>query len=159
MRHLWTVTETGPVPCRQKLSLPVRETGPASFDRSRRDRKCWPEPSLHCHCDNNKEHHITPAPVCANMIQILVHTYRGLGCSIFVEMNAKRQSNPSPLIVFNILHCSAHIQPNTISSKYHFKKCVPFRWHNTALGQWTHGIMMQHKCCRNYLQLNPNPVQ
>ena len=70
---------------------------------------------------------ITPAPVCANMIQILVHTYRGLGCSIFVEINVKRQSNPSPFKVFNILHCSANIQPSTISSKYHFKKCVPFR--------------------------------
>ena len=64
---------------------------------------------------------ITPAPVCANMIQILVHTYRGLGCSIFVEINVKRQSNPLPLKVFNIQHCSAHIQPSTIISKYHFK--------------------------------------
>ena len=42
---------------------------------------------------------ITPAPLCANMIQILVHTYRDLGCSIFEEINVKRQSNPSPLIV------------------------------------------------------------
>ena len=67
---------------------------------------------------------ITPAPVCANMIQILVHTYRVLECSIFVEINIKRQSNPSPFKVFNILLCSAHtgIQPSTISSKYHFKK-------------------------------------
>ena len=46
------------------------------------------------------------APVCANMIQILVHTCRGLGCSIFIEINVKRRSNPSPLKVFNILHCS-----------------------------------------------------
>ena len=64
------------------------------------------------------------------MIQILVHTCRGLGCSIFVEINVKRQSNPSPLKVLNIQHCPAHIQPSTIISKYHFKKCVPFR-HNS----------------------------
>ena len=76
---------------------------------------------------------ITPAPVCANMIQILVHTYRGLGCSIFVEINVKRQSNPSPFNVLNILHCSANIQPSTISSKYHFKKCVPFRHNSRGL--------------------------
>ena len=70
---------------------------------------------------------ITLAPVYANMIQILLHTYRGLGCSIFVEINVKKQSNPSPFKVFNILHCSAHMQPSTISSTYHFKKRVPFR--------------------------------
>ena len=51
---------------------------------------------------------ITPAPVCANMIQILVHTYMDLGCSIFVEINVKRQSNPFPLIVFNI-YTARHI--------------------------------------------------
>ena len=68
--------------------------------------------------------------MCANMIQTLVHTCRGLGCSIFIEINVKRQSNPSPLKVFNIQHRLAHIQPSTIISKYHFKKCVPF-WHNS----------------------------
>ena len=73
---------------------------------------------------------ITPAPVCANIIQKLVHPCRGLGCSIFIEINVKSQSNPSPFKVFNIQHCSAHIQPSTIISKYHFKKCVPFR-HNS----------------------------
>ena len=75
---------------------------------------------------------ITPAPVYANMIQTLVHTCRGLGWSIFIEINVKRQSNPSPLKVFNIQHCSAHIQPSTFISKYHFKKCVPFR-HNSRV--------------------------
>ena len=52
---------------------------------------------------------ITPAPVCANMIQILVHTCRDLGCSIFIKTNVKRRSNPSPLKVFNIQHCLAYI--------------------------------------------------
>ena len=51
---------------------------------------------------------ITPAPVCANMIQTLVHTCRGLGCCFFIEINVKRQSIPSPLKEFNIEHCSAH---------------------------------------------------
>ena len=73
---------------------------------------------------------ITPAPFCANMIQTLVHTCRGLGCSIFIKINVKRQSNPSPLKVFNSQHCSAHIQLSIIISKYHSKKCVPFR-HNS----------------------------
>ena len=73
---------------------------------------------------------ITLAPLCANMIQTLVHTCRCLGCSIFIEINVKRQSNPSPFKVFNIQHCSAHIQPSTIILKNHFKKCVPFR-HNS----------------------------
>ena len=73
-------------------------------------------------------------PVCANMIQTSVHTCRGLGCSIFIETIVKRQSNQSPLKVFNIQQYSAHIhysiQPSTIISKYNFKKCVPFR-HNS----------------------------
>ena len=42
------------------------------------------------------------------MIQTLVHTCRGLGCYIFIEINVKRKSNPLPLKVFNIQHCSAH---------------------------------------------------
>ena len=70
-------------------------------------------------------------PVFANIIQTLVHTCRDRGCSIFIEISVKRQSNPSPLKVFNIQHCSAHIQPNTIFSKYHFKKCVPLRHHSS----------------------------
>ena len=60
------------------------------------------------HSSHLKTTLITPAPVCANMIQIFVHTCRGLGCSIFVEINVKRQSNPSPLKVFNIQHCLTH---------------------------------------------------
>ena len=60
-------------------------------------------------------------PVCANMIQTLVHTCRGLGCSIFIETIVKRQSNQSPLKVFNIQHYSAHFQPSIIILKYHFK--------------------------------------
>ena len=51
---------------------------------------------------------ITLATVCANMIQILVHTCRGLGCSIFVEINVKRQSNPSPL-EYSALNTARHI--------------------------------------------------
>ena len=53
---------------------------------------------------------ITPAPVCANMIQTLVHTCRGPGCSIIIEINVKKQSNPSPLKVFNIQYCLAQLQ-------------------------------------------------
>ena len=73
---------------------------------------------------------ITPAPVCENMIQTLVHTCRVLGCCIFIEINVNRQSNPLTLKEFNIQHCSAHIQPRTSVLKYHFKKYVPFR-HNS----------------------------
>ena len=76
------------------------------------------------------EYRLTPAPVCANMIQTLMHTCRGQGCFIFIETNVKRQSNPLLLKVLNIQHRSAHIQPSTTISKYHFKKCVPFR-HNS----------------------------
>ena len=46
------------------------------------------------------------------------------GCSIFIEINFKRQSNPLPLKVYNILRCRAHIQPSKIISKYDFEKCV-----------------------------------
>ena len=69
---------------------------------------------------------ITPAPVCANMIQTLVHTCRGLGCSIFIETNVKRQSNPLPFKVCSIQQCTEHIQPSTIISKNDSKKCVHF---------------------------------
>ena len=85
---------------------------------------------VHCYQSYVSLTLITPAPVCANMIHSLVHTCRGLGFSIFIEMNVKRQSNPWALKVFKIQHCSAHIQPSTITSKYHFKMCVPFR-HNS----------------------------
>ena len=69
---------------------------------------------------------ITPAPVCANMIQTLVHTCRGLGCSIFIETYVKRQSNPLPFKVCSIQQCTEHIQPSTIISKNDSKKCVHF---------------------------------
>ena len=69
---------------------------------------------------------ITPAPVWANMIQTLVHTCRGLGCSIFIETNVKRQSNPLPFKVCSIQQCTEHIQPSTIISKNYSKKCVHF---------------------------------
>ena len=69
---------------------------------------------------------ITPAPVRANMIQTLVHSCRGLGCSIFIETNVKRQSNPLPFKVCSIQQCTEHIQPSTIISKNDSKKCVHF---------------------------------
>ena len=37
-----------------------------------------------------------PVFVCVYMIQILVHTWRGRGYSIFIEINVKRQSNQCP---------------------------------------------------------------
>ena len=70
---------------------------------------------------------INPAPVCAYMIQTLVHTWRGWGCSIFIETNVKRQSNPWPLKVCSIQQCTSHSQPSTIISEYDSRKCVPFR--------------------------------
>ena len=69
---------------------------------------------------------ITPAPVRANMIQTLVHSCRGLGCSIFIETNVKRQSNPLPFKVCSIQQCTEHIQPSTNFSKNDSKKCVHF---------------------------------
>ena len=69
---------------------------------------------------------INPAPVCANMIQTLVHTWRGWGCSIFIETNVKRQSNPLPLKVCSIQQFTAQIQPSTIILKYDSKKCLHF---------------------------------
>ena len=69
---------------------------------------------------------ITPAPVRANMIQTLVHSCRGLGCSIFIETNVKRQSNPLPFKVCSIQQCTEHIQPSTNFSKNYSKKCVHF---------------------------------
>ena len=67
---------------------------------------------------------INPSHVCAYMIQTLVHTWRGWGCSIFIETNVKRQSNPLPLKVCSIQQCTAHIQPSTIILKYDSKKCA-----------------------------------
>ena len=69
---------------------------------------------------------ITPAPVCANMIQTLGHTCRGLGCSIFIETDVKRQWNTLPFKVCSIQQCTEHIQPSTIISKNDSKKCVHF---------------------------------
>ena len=60
------------------------------------------------------------------MIQTLVHTWRGWGCSIFIETNVKRQSNPLPFKACSIQQCTEHIQPSTIISKYDSKKCVHF---------------------------------
>ena len=37
---------------------------------------------------------INPAPVCAHMIQILVQTWRGRGCSIFIETNVNKTVKP-----------------------------------------------------------------
>ena len=67
---------------------------------------------------------ITPAPVCANMIQKLVHTCRGMGCSNFIETNVKRQSNPLPCVQHSTVH-------RTYSAKHNYfkkdsKKCVHF---------------------------------
>ena len=64
------------------------------------------------------------------MIQKMVHTWRGRGRSIFIEINVKRQSNPPPPKVCSIQRCTAHIQPSNIISKYDFKKCASF-WHNS----------------------------
>ena len=60
------------------------------------------------------------------MIQTLVHTCRGLGCSIFIETYVKRQSNPLPFKVCSIQQCTEHIQPSTVISKNDSKKCVHF---------------------------------
>ena len=51
---------------------------------------------------------ITLAPVCTNMIQTLVHTCRGLGCSNFIETYVKRQSNTLP---FKLSLHNAHKTP------------------------------------------------
>ena len=62
--------------------------------------------------------------MCASyMIQTMVHTRRGRGCSIFIEINVKRQSNPPSLTVCNILRWTAHtsIQPSKIILKYDFE--------------------------------------
>ena len=60
------------------------------------------------------------------MIQTLVHTCRGLGCSIFIETYVKRQSNPLPFKVCSIQQYTEHIQPSTVISKNDSKKCVHF---------------------------------
>ena len=65
---------------------------------------------------------ITPAPVWANMIQTLVHTCRGLGCSIFIETNVKRQSNPLPFAVCSIQQCTEH---TVFSQAQLFQKMIP----------------------------------
>ena len=64
------------------------------------------------------------------MMHTMVHTWRGRVCSIFIEINVKRQSNPRPLKVCSIQRCTAHIQPIKIISKYDCKKCASF-WHNS----------------------------
>ena len=69
---------------------------------------------------------INPAPVYAYMIQTLVQTWRGWGCSIFIETNVARQSNPLPFKACGIQQCTEHIQPSTIISKYDSKKGVHF---------------------------------
>ena len=72
---------------------------------------------------------INPAPVCAYMIQTFVHTWTGWECSIFIETNVKRQSNPLPFKACSIQQCTTlHIciQPSTIVSKYDSEKCVNF---------------------------------
>ena len=60
------------------------------------------------------------------MIQTLVHTWRGWGCSTFKETSIKRQSNPLPFKACSLQQCTEHIQPRTIVSKYDSKQCVHF---------------------------------
>ena len=55
---------------------------------------------------------------CASyMMHKMVHTWRGNGCSIFIDIDVKRQPNPWPIQVCSILWCTAHIQLGKIISK------------------------------------------
>ena len=55
-----------------------------------------------------------------------MHTWRGRGCSIFIEINVKRQSSPRPLQVCSILQCTAHIQPSKFISNIILKSVHHF---------------------------------
>ena len=71
---------------------------------------------------------INPAPVCAHMIQILVQTWRGRGCSIFIETNVNK--TVKPLAFQSVQHSSVH---RTYSAQHNYfthknsKKCAPLR--------------------------------
>ena len=84
---------------------------------------------------------INPAPVYAYMIQTLVQTWRGWGCSIFIETNVARQSNPLPFKVLSIQQCTLH---STYRAKHnYFKNMIPKR----AAACWvTNDPSMKFQC-------------
>ena len=77
------------------------------------------------------------------MIHTMVHTWRGRGCSIFIEINVKRQSNPRPPLQCATFYGAQHI----VSPAKLFQNMISKSVYHTVHICTTAGVFRAKKIC------------